>query len=496
MTVAAALALTLAAIAVWAMRLRRHTLERVPRPHRPFWSAFTAGLTLLAIGAVYPHMERATELAIVLPLSEASNIAGMLSWLVAVLLLCRYVPLTTRTGLVLGALSIVAACAVLLERTAGVLDWATGGGLGFDTKHAATATASEGSIWSSVFLASVLALGAAIVLVRYLAEGPLPNSHAIGMGAMLAGILYAGANWLEGQNEAVVAGGQVLAAALAVDAIYSSIRRGRRGDIPADERSAWRDMSPWLPLLAGVALVLLALEPIAPPFFLPFYPAEVAYHQGAVFAGALLGLLLLLARGTAATVEAERLRHRHSQLVGQNEEYVRLAISDALTQLFNKGYFDYRLKLECDRSRRTAQPLTLIALDLDNFKQVNDRHGHAMGDELLAGVGKVIRAGTRSIDCPCRVGGDEFIVILPQTDIEGAAAVAERLRQGVLDIVKKKGLTTTVSVSCGISAYSPTMEDPSELVEQSDAALYKAKQAGKNQVAIWQEGTTLPQANT
>ena len=109
-----------------------------------------------------------------------------------------------------------------------------------------------------------------------------------------------------------------------------------------------------------------------------------------------------------------------------------------------------------------------------------------MGDELLAGVGKVIRAATRSIDCPCRVGGDEFIVILPQTDVEGAAAVAERLRRGVLEIVKKKGLATTVSVSCGISAYSPTMEDTSELVEQSDAALYKAKQAGKNQVAIWQ----------
>jgi diguanylate cyclase (GGDEF)-like protein len=76
--------------------------------------------------------------------------------------------------------------------------------------------------------------------------------------------------------------------------------------------------------------------------------------------------------------------------------------------------------------------------------------------------------------------------------VEGAGTVAERLRQGVLDLVKKKGLATTVSVSCGISAYSPTMEDPAQLVEQSDAALYKAKQAGKNQVAVWQEETPAP----
>ncbi|MEA2576175.1 MAG: two-component system, cell cycle response regulator, partial [Chloroflexia bacterium] len=272
----------------------------------------------------------------------------------------------------------------------------------------------------------------------------------------------------------------------------SSIRRSRRGDVPARETNPWRAISPWLPVLAGLALALLALEPIAPSFISNIFADSVPYNRDVVFAGALLGLLLVLARGTVASVEAERLRHKHSQLVGQNEEYVRLAISDALTHLFNKGYFDYRLKLECERSRRAGQPLTLIALDLDNFKQVNDRHGHAKGDELLAGVGNVIRAATRTIDCPCRVGGDEFIVILPQTDIEGASTVAERLRRGVLEMVKKQGLATTVSVSCGISAYSPSTRDASELVEQSDAALYKAKQAGKNQVAIWQEETPIP----
>lgn len=492
MTLAAALVLSLAAIAVWAMRLRMRTLERMPRPHRPFWSAFSAGLALLAVSAVYPHMERATGLAIVLPVAEAASVAGMLAWLAAVLLACRYVPLTARAGLLLAGLGIVTACAILLERGAGVLDWAKDAS-GLDTKYAATATSAGGLTWNVTFLASVLALGAAIVLVRYLAEDPLPNSHAIALGAMLAGILYSGWDWLgAGQDEVVLASGQVLAALLAADAVYTAIRRGRRGDIPSDDRSAWRGTSPWLPFLAGLVLVLLAFEHIVPAFFLRFYPAETAYNRGVVFVGAVLGMLLVLVRGAAATVEAERLRHKHSQLVGQNEEYVRLAISDSLTQLFNKGYFEYRLRLECDRSRRTQQPLTLIALDLDNFKQVNDRHGHSMGDELLAGVGKVMRDATRSIDCPCRVGGDEFIVILPQTDVEGAGTVAERLRQGVLDLVKKKGLATTVSVSCGISAYSPAMDDPARLVEQSDAALYKAKQAGKNQVAVWQEETPTP----
>lgn len=496
MTVAAALVLTLAAIAVWVMRLRRRTLERVPRPHRPFWSAFTIGLSLLAIGAVYPHMERATGLTIVLPMTEASNIAGIFSWVVAILLVCRYVPLTTRAGLVLGALATVTASVVLLERFAGMLAWAAKGSIGLETKYAGSATAAEGLTWNALFLAALLALGAAIVMLRCLAEDPLPNSHAVALGAMLAGIVYLGWDWIgTGQNEAIVAGGQVLAAVLAAGAVYTSIRRGRQGDAATGQVSAWRAASPWLPFLSGLALVLLALEPIAPSFLFRMFPAGVAYNREVVFAGALLGLVLVLVRGAVATVEAERLRHKHSQLLGQNEEYVRLAISDALTHLFNKGYFDYRLKLECERSRRANQPLTLIALDLDNFKQVNDRYGHAKGDELLVGVGNVIRAATRSIDCPCRVGGDEFILILPQTDVEGAAVVAERLRQGVLDIVKKQGLATTVSVSCGISAYSPTMRDASELVEQSDAALYKAKQAGKNQVAIWQGETPLAQPN-
>ncbi|MDQ3704562.1 MAG: GGDEF domain-containing protein [Chloroflexota bacterium] len=496
MTVAAALVLTLATIAVWAMRLRRRTLERVPRPHRPFWSAFSIGLSLLAIGAVYPHMERATGLAIVLPMTEASNIAGVFSWVVAVLLVCRHVPLTSRAGLVLGALATITAGVALLERLAGVLGWAARGNIGLETKYAGAATTAEGLTWNALFLAALLSLGAAIVMLRYLAEDPLPNSHAVALGAMLAGILYLGWDWIgTGQNEAIVASGQVLAALLAADAVYTSIRRGRRGEAPTRELSIWRAVSPWLPFVAGLALVLLALEPIAPAFFSGIFPAGVTYNREVVFAGALLGLALVLGRGTVATVEAERLRHKHSQLVGQNEEYVRLAISDALTHLFNKGYFDYRLKLECERSRRANQPLTLIALDLDNFKQVNDRYGHAKGDELLVGVGNVIRAATRSIDCPCRVGGDEFILILPQTDVDGAATVAERLRQGVLDIVKKQGLATTVSVSCGISAYAPTMRDASELVEQSDAALYKAKQAGKNQVAIWREETPLAQPN-
>lgn len=492
MTLAAALVLSLAAIAVWAMRLRMRTLERVPRPHRPFWNAFSAGLALLAISAVYPHMERATGLAIVLPIAEAVNVAGLLAWLVAVLLVCRYVPLSVRAGLLLAAVAIVTVCAVLLERGTGALEWAKDAS-GLDTKYAAAATTEGGLTWNVAFLASVLALGAAIVLVRYLAEGPLPNSHALAFGAMIAGLLYSGWDWLgAGQNETLVASGQVIAAALGAGAVYTGIRRGRRGDMPSEDRSAWRSTAPWLPFVAGLALVLLAFEPVVPSSFLRFYPAETVYNRGVVFVGSVLGMLLVLVRGAAATVEAERLRHKHSQLVGQKEEYVRLAISDSLTQLFNKGYFEYRLRLECDRSRRNQQPLTLIALDLDNFKQVNDRHGHGMGDELLVGVGKVMRDATRSIDCPCRVGGDEFIVILPQTDVEGAGTVAERLRQGVLDLVKKKGLATTVSVSCGISAYSPTMEDPAQLVEQSDAALYKAKQAGKNQVAVWQEETPAP----
>ncbi|MEA2573401.1 MAG: hypothetical protein QOH93_699, partial [Chloroflexia bacterium] len=175
MSVAAALVLAMSAIAVWAMRLHRRTLERVPRVHRPFWTAFSIGLSLLAIGAVYPHMERSTGLALVLPVSEASNIAGIFSWIVSVLLICRYVALTTRAGLLLGALATVTAGVVLLERLAGVFQWAAKGSTGLETKYAAATTGMEGLTWNALFLAGVLALGAAIVMLRYLAEDPLPN---------------------------------------------------------------------------------------------------------------------------------------------------------------------------------------------------------------------------------------------------------------------------------------------------------------------------------
>jgi diguanylate cyclase (GGDEF)-like protein len=199
----------------------------------------------------------------------------------------------------------------------------------------------------------------------------------------------------------------------------------------------------------------------------------------------LLGLALGLARFAQAGLALAHLRREQADLRALQDTYLRVAIHDPLTRLFNKGYFEYRLPVEWARAQQEALPLALIAFDLDNFKQVNDRWGHAAGDTLLAAIGEVVRATMRGQDCPCRVGGDEFLVIAPHTTLDGGVALAERLQAGLAALLARRGLAPLVGVSAGVSGtpvYAPTLE---ALRLQADEALYSAKQQGKNRVISW-----------
>jgi diguanylate cyclase (GGDEF)-like protein len=156
------------------------------------------------------------------------------------------------------------------------------------------------------------------------------------------------------------------------------------------------------------------------------------------------------------------------------------AMTDALTGLYNHGYFQERLDRETKVADRNNEQVSLILLDLDHLKRINDTHGHRSGDMALCHVAKLMRSTVREIDVSARYGGEEFVVILPQCDRENAIAVAERLRQAIASTpVSKVG---QVTASIGVATYPTGAKNKEELVEMADRAMYLAKAAGRNRV--------------
>jgi two-component system cell cycle response regulator len=174
-------------------------------------------------------------------------------------------------------------------------------------------------------------------------------------------------------------------------------------------------------------------------------------------------------------IMVERASEKFSLLSSRedNEYFVDLAVRDGLTGLFNRRYFNELIKSEFSRIKRSPAPLSLLMLDLDNFKNYNDTQGHQAGDTLLRDAAKVYRNSVRTIDIVCRYGGEEFIVVLPHTDKKSAQIIAERMRMQV-------GLYLPVTVSIGIATAPDDAEEINQLIEKADNALYLAKKSGKN----------------
>jgi len=172
----------------------------------------------------------------------------------------------------------------------------------------------------------------------------------------------------------------------------------------------------------------------------------------------------------------------------QLERTERSAMTDSLTRLFNRRHFNQALALEIRRSHRYSLRLSLLMLDLDAFKTLNDRYGHLFGDLVLQRVGRELRRAVRDADTPCRHGGEEFTVILPETDRLGGYAVAERIRQCIERSFAERpvgGKLVEVSLSGGIASYPVDGEEPSELIARADQALYLAKRLGKNRISLY-----------
>jgi diguanylate cyclase (GGDEF)-like protein len=156
------------------------------------------------------------------------------------------------------------------------------------------------------------------------------------------------------------------------------------------------------------------------------------------------------------------------------------ALVDVVTGLRNHRYFQVRLREEIQRSERSGRATSLVMLDLDNFKRINDRFGHATGDAVLRRVARELLVNARAADIVCRYGGEEFTIILPETDAADAALVAERLRQAVERLADQPGPVVTISV--GVGCYPDHADDADALISAADAAMYQAKAAGKNRV--------------
>jgi diguanylate cyclase (GGDEF)-like protein len=173
---------------------------------------------------------------------------------------------------------------------------------------------------------------------------------------------------------------------------------------------------------------------------------------------------------------------KNSQLFREVREN---SVRDALTGCYNRAHALEVLDAEIRRARRSKLPLSLVMFDLDNFKAINDRYGHLCGDAVLAAVGARMKAELRGSDLKCRYGGDEFMVILPDTPLGGARQVSENLRHDL----ESQGVAWNhehikVTASFGITPVNPADQDPLVAVARADAALYRAKEGGRNDVQV------------
>jgi diguanylate cyclase (GGDEF)-like protein len=182
---------------------------------------------------------------------------------------------------------------------------------------------------------------------------------------------------------------------------------------------------------------------------------------------------------------AERIEGLKQFFNNKRETLSRRANRDGLTGLFNRRYMDEKLQEEMDRAVRYNRPLSLIMIDIDRFKKINDTYGHQKGDQVLTTVAKILSITSRNMDILCRYGGEEMTFILPETSPDHALVMAEMCRQRISDnVLKETDVKVTISLGvAGVSSHCATVEN---LIAASDRALYRAKDKGRDRVE-WEE---------
>jgi diguanylate cyclase (GGDEF)-like protein len=217
--------------------------------------------------------------------------------------------------------------------------------------------------------------------------------------------------------------------------------------------------------------------------------AVIALAHGVGSSSFILDSVVLALLGTYAFAAAARTRRISVNaekrlrlgLLVHNMELENMAMQDDLTQLFNRRYFFDRLERELTTATAFKRPLSIIVIDLDSMKAVNDSYGHRVGDELLRNFGHFLLDQTRGSDVPARTGGDEFAIILPDTPLSQANKLMTRLarRLAAFDIIDRNELTLKVEASLGCAGFPETASSVDELVQQADSAMYAAKHERK-----------------
>ncbi|CAN7297972.1 PleD family two-component system response regulator [Rhizobium leguminosarum] len=180
-----------------------------------------------------------------------------------------------------------------------------------------------------------------------------------------------------------------------------------------------------------------------------------------------------------------RRKRYNDRLRASVKQTIELAVTDPLTGLYNRRYLDNHLNVLFNRSMARGRPLSVLITDIDRFKHVNDTYGHDGGDEVLREFSNRVRSTIRGADLACRYGGEEFVVVMPDTSPEIAAAVAERLRAAIESapfMLKHSGEALNVTASFGIASRIASVLTPGQLMKQADLALYEAKNTGRNRV--------------
>jgi two-component system cell cycle response regulator len=187
-----------------------------------------------------------------------------------------------------------------------------------------------------------------------------------------------------------------------------------------------------------------------------------------------------------ARVRTQIKKRRYTERLRDNvQTSIELAITDGLTGLFNRRYMETHLGTLVEQAAARSKPISVLVIDIDYFKAINDGYGHDAGDDVLREFALRIRKVIRNIDLACRYGGEEFVIVMPETDMAVATIVAERLRRRIATepfVIQQGARSLDVTISIGIAALSDAGDNAAAILKRADQALYRAKRDGRNRV--------------